>query len=343
MSAAPDRPDRGGPPAAPTASDRPGRRGAPAGSGAPDRPGRDRPLAADGGQARTGRRRPLGVGAARARSAAMYAGTTAVGLAAFLYPFWLPDGSVRGPAHGADAPLVAAAIGVLVVATLALEVRQGTMTAAAVAVLGVLSAAAGLMRLLDLPGGGNGIFFLVVLAGAALGPRLGLLLGLCAMTVSAVLTGGVGPWLPFQMLGLGWMGAGAGWLGRLTARLSPRSEVAALAAYGWVWGFVYGAVLNLWFWPFVRDGGPLSWEPGLGVAATAGRYWSFYMATSSAWDAAGALVNALLILAVGRPVVAALRRAAARIEPAVTLGAPDGAPRRGGAPALFTEGAPAPS
>jgi len=122
------------------------------------------------------------------------------------------------------------------------EVRQGTLTAAAVAVLGVLSAAAGLMRLLDLPGGGNGIFFLVVLAGAALGPRLGLLLGLCAMAVSAVLTGGIGPWLPFQMLGLGWMGAGAGWLVR--ARPSrPRAEVVAPPGKGGAGGSL-GATLN---------------------------------------------------------------------------------------------------
>ena len=69
---------------------------------------------------------------------------------------------------------------------------------------------AGLLRLIDLPGGGSGIFFLVVLAGAAFGPRFGLLLGLCAMAVSAIVTGGIGPWLPFQMLALGWMGGGAG-------------------------------------------------------------------------------------------------------------------------------------
>ncbi len=268
--------------------------------------------------------------AGRAYTVAVYAATTVLGLAAFLYPFWLPDGSVHGQAHGADAPLVAAVLGLLVVAVLALEVRQGTLTAAAVAVLGVLSAAAGLMRLLDLPGGGNGIFFLVVLAGAALGPRLGLLLGLCAMAVSAVLTGGIGPWLPFQMLGLGWMGAGAGWLGRATVRLRPRAEVVALAGYGWAWGFAYGAILNLWFWPFVRDGGPLSWEPGLGVAASAGRYWSFYVATSFAWDAAGALMNAALVVAVGRPVLDALRRAAARIEPVAAFDpSPSGRARRG--------------
>ena len=56
------------------------------------------------------------------------------------------------------------------------------------------------------------------------GPRFGLLLGLTAMAVSAVITGGLGPWLPFQMLALGWMGAGAGWLGRVTERLQRRVD-----------------------------------------------------------------------------------------------------------------------
>ena len=89
----------------------------------------------------------------------------------------------------------------------------------------MLAACAGLLRLIDLPGGGSGIFFLVVLAGAAFGPRFGLLLGLCAMAVSAIVTGGIGPWLPFQMLALGWMGAGAGFVGLLTAALgSPASR-----------------------------------------------------------------------------------------------------------------------
>ncbi len=95
--------------------------------------------------------------------------------------------------------------------------------------LAVLAAMAGVLRLVDLPGGGSGIFFLVVLAGAAYGPRFGLLLGLAAMGTSALITGGMGPWLPFQMLALAWMGAGAGFVGRLTRRLHPRIEVALLA------------------------------------------------------------------------------------------------------------------
>src|SRR6185312_1004821 len=212
--------------------------------------------------------------------------------------------------------LVAAVVGGLVVAAIAMEVRRGTMTGASVAILGVLAASAGLLRLLGLPGGGNGIFFLIVLAGAAFGPRFGLLLGLCAMAVSAIVTGGIGPWLPFQMLALSWMGAGAGFVGLLTRRLDPRLEVVALAAYAWVWGFLYGAIMNVWFWPFAR-GGALDWHPGLDLAQTLHRYWEFYVATSLGWDAAAAITNAGLVLLTGLVLMRTLRRFAHRLDPVV--------------------------
>ena len=183
----------------------------------------------------------------------------------------------------ATRPLWAGIIGALALTALALELRRGTMTGMTVAVLGVLAATGGLLRLVSLPLGGNGIFFVVILVGVAFGPRFGLLLGMCAMAVSAVITGGIGPWLPFQMLGTGAMGASAGWLGRATVHLRPRTEVAVVAAFGWCWGFLYGAVLNLWFWPFQRDGGELSWIPGSSVGSTLHHYWSFYVATSYPW------------------------------------------------------------
>jgi energy-coupling factor transport system substrate-specific component len=255
----------------------------------------------------------------RVRPVLVYMLVVIVGAAAFLWPFFLTGHALPNQAHSGDAPLWAALVGAAVVAAVALEVRQGTMTGTTVAMLGVLSAAAGLMRLLALPGGGNGIYFLVILAGVAFGPRFGLLLGLLAMAVSAVITGGIGPWLPFQMLALSWMGAGAGLLGRFTRRLAPNAEVGVLAAYGWIWAFIYGAILNLWFWPFQVDGGALSYSPHLSTSETLHHYWSFYVASSFAWDAAGALANAILIVLTGRAVLRSLRRFAGRLDPIVEL------------------------
>ncbi|HMS88911.1 MAG TPA: ECF transporter S component [Acidimicrobiales bacterium] len=262
----------------------------------------------------------------RSRTTAVYVLVLVVGVAAFLYPFWIPGEALPAEAHAGDAPLIAAVVGALAVAAVTLEVRRGTMNGATVALLGMLSALAGLMKLLDLPGGGSGLFFLVILAGAAFGPRFGLLLGLTSFVVSAVLSSGIGPWLPFQMLALGWMGAGAGLIGRVTVRLGREVEVVVLAAYGWVWGFVFGAVMNLWFWPFVRDGSDLSWEPGMGLGQTLRHYWSFYVATSFAWDAAGAFANAVIIVVVGRSLLTTLRRHAHRLDPVTVLETADEVP-----------------
>lgn len=257
--------------------------------------------------------------ASAVRPAAVYTLVALIGSGAFLWPFWVHADALAPQAHAGDAPLVAAAVGALAVIVVALEVRRGAMRGATIAILGVLCASAAVLRLFDLPGGGNGMFFLVVLAGAAFGARFGLLLGIGAMSVSAVLTGGIGPWLPFQMLALAGIGAGAGTAGRITAHLPDSTEVVALAAYAWCCGFAYGAVMNLWFWPLQIDGGALSYDPALSGGALLQRYWAFYVATSLAWDAAGALANATLVILTGRPVLRSLRRFANRLAPVVEM------------------------
>ena len=200
---------------------------------------------------------------ARVRPVVVYVLMIVIGAAAFLYPFWLPATALTDQAHNGDAPLVAALVGALVVAAVALEVRRGTMNGATVAILGVLSASAGLLRLIDLPGGGSGIFFLIVLAGAAFGPRFGLL-------ARPVRDGGVGhrhrrdravapvPDARARVDGRRRRAPGP----RRPRGSAPRLEVVVLAAYGWVWGFLYGAIMNLWFWPFATAAARSTGVPG---------------------------------------------------------------------------------
>jgi energy-coupling factor transport system substrate-specific component len=135
------------------------------------------------------------------------------------------------------------------------------------------------------------------------------------MAASAVITAGIGPWLPYQMLGLGAIGAAAGAVGMAIEGLALRTQVLVLAVFGWCAAFAYGALMNLWTWPLIRDGGALSYAPGLGFAGTLHRYWAFYVATSFAWDAAGALVNATFIVLIGAPILRSLRRIRHRVSP----------------------------
>jgi energy-coupling factor transport system substrate-specific component len=158
-------------------------------------------------------------------------------------------------------------------------------------------------------GGVEPVFFLFVLAGRALGPGFGFVLGQLTLLASALVTGGVGPWLPFQMIAAGWVALGAG----LLPKLRGRGEVVMLAAYGAVAGLAYGVLINLWFWPFATYvESSLAFDATDPVAENVVRYAAFLAATSLVWDAVRAVLTASLCLVAARPVLAALRRAARR-------------------------------
>jgi energy-coupling factor transport system substrate-specific component len=153
------------------------------------------------------------------------------------------------------------------------------------------------------------VFFLLLPAGRVLGRGFGFVLGAVTLFASALLTAGVGPWLPFQMLAAAWVGFFAGCLPPARGRV----ELALLAAYGAVAGLAYGLVMNLWFWPFGGGYGTgLSYVPGDPVLSNLHRFWAFHLATSLAWDLPRAASNVVLVLLAGRPVLGALRRAARR-------------------------------
>ncbi|MDQ1602968.1 MAG: energy-coupling factor transport system substrate-specific component [Actinomycetota bacterium] len=233
---------------------------------------------------------------------------SAVGLAAFLWPLFVDPGAGLG--HDRDAPWVFVLLLPLLLAVVLAEIAEGGMDAKAVALLGVLSAVGAVLR--PLSGGATGaelIFFLLILAGRVLGPAFGFVLGATTLFASALLTAGVGPWLPFQMLGAAWVGMFAG----LLPPAKGRPELVLLAAYGLVSGVAYGVLLNMSFWPFATYlGSSLSYVPGDSVADNLGRFAAFDLATSLGWDLVRGVTNVVLVLALGRPVLLALRRAARR-------------------------------
>ena len=239
------------------------------------------------------------------------------GAVAFAYPFFTGELARAGEksSHAADAPFFFAILGVLLVALAVADVRTGRLGAKEIALLGVL---AGLNAVLRLPGalaGGSLMFFLPIMCGAVFGARFGFLLGASSMATSALITGGAGPWLPFQMWALGWAGAGGALARPLVRRYGfDVRTIAALAVYGWISGLLFGALANLWFWPFLKADSAIAWSPNAGAAANMVRYARFYLVTSLAWDSGRAIVNAVLIVALGRPVGSLLERFRARLE-----------------------------
>jgi len=121
------------------------------------------------------------------------------------------------------------------------------------------------------------------------------------------------------MLGAGWVGLGAGCL----PPLRGRAERLMLAGYGAAAALVYGALLNLSFWPFARYyPEQIAFDPDGTTASNLLHWWRFDITTSLGFDIPAAIGNVVLMLLLGRPVLAALRRVSRRagFDAPVTLG-----------------------
>lgn len=255
----------------------------------------------------THRSEPLRVRAVRLGpgSIGAIAAASVVGVIAFGWPLIAaPESSAV--AHAGDAPLLFAVVVPILLLVVLAQVADGGMDAKAIAMLGVLSAVIAALR--PLGGGTAGlepIWVILILGGRALGPGFGFCLGAVSLFASALLTGGVGPWLPFQMLGAAWVGLGAGLLPRLTGR----RELVLLAAYGAVACIAYGFLLNLWFWPFTT-GLPeqLAFTAGASPGENLVAWLRFCLVTSLGYDIPRAVLTVVLILVAGSPVLLALRR-----------------------------------
>jgi energy-coupling factor transport system substrate-specific component len=110
-----------------------------------------------------------------------------------------------------------------------------------------------------------------------------------------------------------------GRLGRHDAAMLPRTPL-------WLWprsaprGWLYGALTNLYFWPYALGAPDISWNAALGPIETLARYGRYYLVTSLAWDTMRAIGNFALLLLMGTALIRALerfrRRSAVIWEPA---------------------------
>jgi energy-coupling factor transport system substrate-specific component len=260
-----------------------------------------------------GRALPLGL-----RSVTVLVVASLAGLFMFGWPL-LVNTAPSAAAQQAQAPFIFVAVLPVLVVLVIAQLSDGGLDSKALAMLGVLSAVNAALR--PLGAGTAGIelvFFLLVLAGRVFGAGFGFVLGCTSLFASALLTAGVGPWLPFQMLGAAWIGMGAGLLPR---RLFGRpirgwSEIVLLAIYGAIAAYAFGLLMNLSSWPFALspgfgDDAGLAYVAGAPVVENLHHFVVFTLLTSTAgWDTGRAITNVVAIVVLGPAVLAVLRRAA---------------------------------
>jgi energy-coupling factor transport system substrate-specific component len=264
-------------------------------------------------------------------SLTIYLAATLSGMLVLLYPFFLPAISQQagfGTLGAGEMPMMMAFLLGLCLLVLLFEAQGLIVNTKLIALLGILVAINSALRFIETvipgPGGFTPIFFLIILVGYVFGGRAGFLMGALTLLVSALVTGGVGPWLPAQMFTAGWVGMSTLILRPMVKTLSEKQvkwgkstinpEIFVLAGFGLLWGFLYGAIMNLWQWPFITGPQNQSYATGSSFLATLQHYLAFYLVTSLVWDSLAAIGNVLLLLALGIPALRALRRFRQRFE-----------------------------
>ena len=230
------------------------------------------------------------------------------GLVLFCWPFF-------GSGLPANTPAWALTVG-CVAGLLLVEAGTRELDSRAVALLAAIAAIDTALRLAVIEGigGFNPIYFLVLCAGYTFGTSFGFLAGALSILVSAIAGGGVGPWVPYQVFALGWVGVAAGLAGHWRSRPPGWRDLIVVAVVGGIMGWLFGALLDITDWVPVYRGNPtLGWEPGMAPAIALVHFARFYVLTSLAYDTFRAVGNVVMVLAFGAPVLAALARLRSRL------------------------------
>ena len=227
----------------------------------------------------------------------------------FAWPFFI---SSESAAEADVAQVVFIALMPVMLVLILVEVATGEIGSKQIALLGVLIALNAVIRLLG--AGTAGIetaFFLIIIAGYVFGAGFGFLLGTGSLLVSALITGGVGPWLPFQMMAAGLIGIGAGLLPRFSRRFA---KLTVLITYAIPASFAYGFLMTLWNWPFLAGSeSSISYITGAGAIENLVRFIQFQLLTGGLiWDLGRAITTVTLIAVTGPLLLGSLQRAASK-------------------------------
>lgn len=227
-------------------------------------------------------------------------------LVGFAWPFSLPA-SAAGSELGSGFMAITAVFALTAAVLWSLD--RGFLGPKQLAVLGAMAALASATRIATAGVAGFELVFLfVILGGFAFGPKFGFLLGALTILTSSVFFGGLGPWTAFQIFAVGWVGLGAGLVGRVP--LSERMRLVWLVVYSAVSSLVFGLVMNLWFWPFAVGGdSSIGYDSQAQVSENLASFLLYTLTTSTlSWDSVRAISLALAIALIAKPVLAVLAR-----------------------------------
>ena len=220
----------------------------------------------------------------------------------FLWPFFVPTDELADKASWFF--LAASPLTLLLVIVLITQEELGSKQ---IALLGILTALIAALRPLGI--GAIGIepmWFILILSARVFGPSFGFLLGMISMFVSALLTGGIGPWLGYQVFAAAWIGLMAGFLPKA---MRGNREIVMLIVYAIFAAQAFGILMDLQFWPWALGSSTqLSYVPSGELAENLSRFITFHFATAMAWDIPRAVFTSALIIFSGKPVLSALRR-----------------------------------
>lgn len=243
-----------------------------------------------------------------------------IGLLSLLAPFMFQQ--ARNPENNRNTfPITVSLILILCIILVLFEAQSSQLDNKMIAFLGVLVAINSGFRFLEnaIPGpaGFSPIFFLIILVGYSFGSKMGFLMGALTMFVSSLITGGVGPWLPSQMITAGWMGQSAGLLKSVISGINIRNtskEIIFLSIFGAMWGILFGILMNLWFWPFYSINPGQSWVKPASFLQNLGRFNAYYFAVSFVWDITRAIGNGLMLALFSKSILRIFKRFSKRFN-----------------------------
>jgi len=232
-----------------------------------------------------------------------------VSILMFIWPLLVP---AEGTNQARLAQGIFIAVMPMILILVLVEFSSGNIGSKQLAILGVLIALNAVVRVLG--AGTAGIetaFFLVIIGAFVFGSGFGFILGSASLLVSGLLAGGIGPWLPFQMMAAGLVGLGAGVLPKFGAKWL---NLSVLSIYAIASSFAYGSLMTMWNWPFLAgSSGGLGYLPGAPLTDNLSRFIQYELVSGGfVWDAGRAITTTVLIWLTAPALLATLKRAAGR-------------------------------